>query len=108
VLDNLELAVEAGRKSDRKEDLTRGVEMVLDDFKETLEREGLAEIDATGKRFDPHRHVVMDKVDTDAFEDETVMAVLRKGYTLNGRVIRPSFVKVAVKSTREKCEEETS
>lgn len=106
VMDHLELAVEAGKKCENKEELVRGVEMVLEGFKETLGRQGLAEIDAAGKRFDPRRHMAMEQVSTDALEDETVIAVMRRGYTLNGRVIRPSMVKVAIKSTTEKDREE--
>jgi len=95
VIDTLELAIEAGKKSDNKEELVKGVEMVLNGLMETLRREGLAEIEANGKPFDPRKHEVVDQTSTDTFEDETVIAVLRKGYTLSGRVIRPSMVRVA-------------
>jgi molecular chaperone GrpE len=93
VLDEFELALMA---AERKPDLDRflhGVELVYAKLLETLRSEGLERIDAQGKPFDPALHEAL--MQTGEGEGEPHVAdVLRQGYTLRGRVIRPAGVKV--------------
>ena len=93
VLDEFELALIA---AERKPDLDRflhGVELVYAKLLETLRSEGLERIDAQGKPFDPSLHeALMQSGEGDG--DPVVADVLRQGYTLRGRVIRPAGVKV--------------
>ncbi len=95
VLDDFDLAVAAAKQAQSYEQLVGGVEATARKFHETLAKQGVQPIEAVGTPFDPdlHEAVMLDE-DTDQ-PDETVTAELRKGYTLNSRVIRPSLVKVA-------------
>lgn len=92
VLDNFERALDhdcsdAGFKE--------GMEMIFKQMFEVLEKSGLAEIPALGEEFDPNFHNAVMTEDTDEYESGKVSGVLQKGYTLNGKVIRPTMVKVA-------------
>jgi len=54
----------------------------------------LSPIDCVGKKFDPTKHEAVGFVSSNEHEDNTVIRELRKGYVLNGKVIRPSMVEV--------------
>jgi molecular chaperone GrpE len=95
VLDNFELALLAADRTKDYEALVKGVEMVFGELMELLHREGLQKIDALGKPFDPALHeAVLEVGEGPADGDAYVAEVLRNGYTLKGRVIRPAMVKV--------------
>lgn len=98
VQDDFDLALDAARKSESYEQLIGGVTAVARKFQDTLTKQGVAVIPAVGEPFDTdvHEAVMLDE-DSDQ-PDETVSGELRRGYTLNGRVIRASLVKVAKKS----------
>ncbi len=95
VLDDFDLAVAAARQAQSYEQLVGGVEATARKFHETLAKQGVQPIETVGKPFDPdlHEAVMLDEDTEEA--DETVTAELRKGYTLNSRVIRAALVKVA-------------
>jgi molecular chaperone GrpE len=94
VLDEFELALMA---AERKPDLDRflhGVELVYAKLTDILRSEGLERIDAEGKPFDPEMHEALLQSEGDAEGEPYVADVLRSGYRLRGRVIRPAGVKV--------------
>lgn len=95
VLDDFGLAVSAAETAQSYEQLIGGVKAILRKFEETLAKQGVVPIPAVGEPFDAevHEAVMLDE-DSDQ-PDETVTAELRRGYTLNNRVIRPAMVKVA-------------
>ena len=95
ILDDFDLALEAARKSKSYEQLIGGVGAVQRKILDTLGKEGVESIPAVGEPFNTevHEAVMLDE-DSDS-PDETVTVELRKGYTLHGRVMRPSLVKVA-------------
>ena len=95
VLDDLERAIEAGNSSSDKEALVSGVEMVLKELQATLAQEGLSQIEAVGKPLNPEFHEAIAAAETDQHPENIIVRVLRKGYSLNGKVIRPSIVEVA-------------
>jgi molecular chaperone GrpE len=95
VLDNFELAVLAAEESKDFERLVKGIEMVYGEFMDVLHKEGVQLIESIGKAFDPQVHDAVMQVHSDEHEDNTIVDVLRQGYTLKGRVIRPAMVKVA-------------
>lgn len=95
VLDNFELALLAAEDSQDFERLVKGIEMVYSEFKDVLHKEGLQVIESIGKQFDPQVHEAVMQVHSDEHEDNTVIDVLRQGYTFKGKVIRPAMVKVA-------------
>lgn len=94
-IDDLERAVEQKQESTDNDVLRKGIELVLKKMKETFTRHNIKEIDAMGKPFDSNlHHAVMQEEKSDV-EANMVIAVLQKGYTINGKVIRPSMVKVS-------------
>lgn len=96
VLDNFERAIKAGKgKESTKETLLEGVEMTYNQLMRILEKEGLKCIKALGEPFDPYTHECVMTENSDDVDDETIIAELLKGYTLNDRVIRHSKVKIA-------------
>ena len=95
VLDEFELALMAAERKPDFERFLHGVELVYAKLLETLRSEGLERIDALGKPFDPSLHeALMQSGDGEGQEEPVVGDVLRQGYTLRGRVIRPAGVKV--------------
>lgn len=94
VLDNFELAVAAAEASRDFDRMLRGVELVFGELKEVLSSQGLRTIDARGKKFDPSLHEAAVEVPGDEAGDLVVTEVLRPGYMIKGRVIRPAMVKV--------------
>ena len=95
VLDNFELAVSAAEQSRDFDRMLKGVEMVLGALREVLEGEGLVKIEAEGKPFDPERHEAVIAVEQEGSEPGMVVDIVRTGYELGGKVLRPAMVKVA-------------
>jgi len=77
------------------EEIAVGLNMIQKQLTDVLRGEGLEEIPSTGKPFDPTRHEAVNYVETDEVPENTVLEELRRGYTLNGTVIRPSLVTVS-------------
>src|SRR3954469_3086734 len=93
VLDEFELALMAAAQKTDFDKFLHGVELVYAKLKESLRSAGLERIEAEGKPFDPEQHEAL--MQTGSGEGEPVVGdVLRQGYTLKGRVIRPSGVRV--------------
>jgi molecular chaperone GrpE len=97
IIDDFERAVEAGKTKHDFDVLYKGIEMIYKDFKEFLKQKGLKEIEAQGKPFNPNEHEAMMQEETDKHPEDCVVEEFQKGYTFNGRVIRPAKVKVAKK-----------
>jgi molecular chaperone GrpE len=95
VLDNFELAVSAAEQSRDFDRMLKGVEMVFGELREVLQGEGLVKIEAEGKPFDPERHEAVVAVEQEDSEPGTVVDIVRTGYELRGKVLRPAMVKVA-------------
>lgn len=91
VLDNFERAL---AHEDSGDGFKEGMEMIFKQLMDVLEKSGLAEIPALGEDFDPNFHNAVMTEETEEYESGKVSGVLQKGYTLNGKVIRPSMVKV--------------
>ena len=95
VLDNFELAVSAAEHSRDFDRMLKGVEMVFGELREVMESEGLVKIEAEGKPFDPERHEAVIAVEQEDTEPGMVVDIVRAGYELRGKVLRPAMVKVA-------------
>jgi molecular chaperone GrpE len=96
VLDEFDLALMAAEQKPEFDKFLHGVELVYAKLKDILAAEGLERIPAEGAPFDPERHEAL--MQSGSGEGEPVVGdVLRQGYTLRGRVIRPSGVKVVRK-----------
>lgn len=93
VLDDFELALMAAEEKPDLDRFLHGVELVYSKFTDALKAEGLERMDVQGKPFDPEQHeALMQTGDGDG--DPVVADVLRPGYTLKGRVLRPAGVRV--------------
>jgi molecular chaperone GrpE len=93
VADNFDLALKSGGSAD---DLRRGVEMIHRQFEDHLKRWGLSPVAALGQPFDPALHDAVARREDASVTTPTVAAELRRGYTLNDRLLRPAMVEVAV------------
>lgn len=92
VLDNFERALE---HEGEDKSFHEGMQMIFKQLLDVLEKSGLKEIEALGEEFDPNFHNAVMNEDTEEYESGKVSGVMQKGYTLNGKVIRPSMVRVA-------------
>jgi molecular chaperone GrpE len=100
-LDSFELAVRnAATEGSAGQNMLAGLDLVYKQFQDTLGRFGLKPIEALGQPFDPNFHQAVSTVPTDEASENTVVEELRRGYTLNGRLLRPSMVSVAVTTKR--------
>ncbi len=102
VADSLEKAVETAEKAaqDAGDDgaakaIAEGVALSLKLFVDKLGKGGIEQIDPLGHPFDPQLHEAMAMVENPGAEPNSVMDVMQKGYTLNGRLVRAAMVVVA-------------
>lgn len=96
VADNLERAIasiDTGNEAFKA--VTEGIELTLKAFLDTLKRHNVETVDPAGQPFDPQLHQAMSMVENANVEPNTVIDVFQKGYTLNGRLVRPAMVVVA-------------
>ena len=96
VVDNLERALEAAvGDNDIVKPIAEGVELTLKSFHDALKKFHIVAVDPAGEPFDPQLHQAMSMVENGDVEPNTVIAVMQKGYTLNGRLVRPAMVMVS-------------
>lgn len=96
VLDNLTLALAAAKQSGADvKALIGGIEMVLAQLKSAVAAHGLKEIAPLGQAFDPHQHEAISHAPSTEVTPEHVLTVVRTGYSLNGRLLRPASVIVS-------------
>jgi molecular chaperone GrpE len=94
VLDEFELALMAAEAKPDFDKFLHGVELVYAKLTDILRSEGLERIEAENRPFDPQRHEALLQAEGETEGEPYVADVLRTGYTLKGRVIRPAGVKV--------------
>lgn len=94
VLDDFERAV---KTETADKEYAKGVEMIYTRFFDALKRMGLEPIDTQGKLFDPNQHEAVQREHTDEVEDQAILGELQRGYNFKGKLLRPAWVKVAVR-----------
>lgn len=95
VADNLERALQvADPANEAIKGMVEGVELTLKSFVNTIEKFGLKLIDPQGQPFNPELHQAMGMQENAELPPNTVMAVMQKGYEINGRLLRPAMVMV--------------
>lgn len=94
VIDNFERALLSAEDSSDKA-LADGVKMIYKQLTDLLNKFDVKEIESQGADFDPNFHHAVLAEPSDEFESNKIIETFQKGYTLNGRVVRPSMVKVA-------------
>ncbi|MGA0432683.1 MAG: nucleotide exchange factor GrpE [Luminiphilus sp.] len=95
VVDNLERALESAGDSEGSASLLEGVELTRKGFMDVLVKYGVQVVDPMGEPFDPETAQAMSLVEQPDAEPNSVIAVMQKGYTLNGRLLRPAMVMVS-------------
>jgi len=96
VVDNLERALAAINTDDESQKaIAEGIELTLKSFLDVLVRFKIEAVDPSGQPFDANLHQAVSMVPNPDMEPNTVMDVFQKGYTLNGRLIRPAMVVVS-------------
>ena len=100
VMDNLERAVDAAgeHESEAVKAIHEGVNLTLKSFADCFAKFHIAAVDPEGEPFDPALHQAMSIQKNDRLEPDTVIAVMQKGYTLHGRVLRPAMVIVSAEA----------
>ena len=96
VLDNLEQAIRfADRENEDTKPIIEGVDLTLKTFTSTVEKHGLVVLNPEGETFNPEQHQAMSMQESADLAPNTVMAVMQKGYQINGRLLRPAMVMVS-------------
>ena len=104
VKDSLEMGLAAVESAD-VDSLVAGSEATLKLLATTLERFGIAELDPEGEPFDPEMHEAMTVQPSADAEPGSVLTVIQKGYSLNGRLLRPARVIVAAEPPQDSAAE---
>jgi molecular chaperone GrpE len=94
VLDDFERAL---RVETPDREYAKGIELIYQRLFDGLKKMGLEPIDTAGKHFDPNHHEAVQREQTEDAEDQTILAELQRGYNFKGKLLRPAWVKVAVK-----------
>ena len=96
VLDTLAMAIAAAKQPNADvKSIVGGVDMVLTQLRTALSNHGLKEINPAGQPFDPHQHEAISHLPSKDVKEEHVLDVVRVGYSLNGRLLRPAAVVVS-------------
>jgi molecular chaperone GrpE len=93
-LDNFERALKTGADDEQAKSILQGMDMVYRGLLDAMKKEGLEQIEAVGKEFDPNFHQAVMQAEDPEFDSNIVVDEFQKGYVLKDRVIRPSMVKV--------------
>lgn len=95
VIDSMELGISASDNSGDITGLREGMDLTLKKFLDVLNKSGVEVIDPQGEKFNPELHEAVSVQAADSGQAGTVIAVMQKGYSLNGRLVRPAMVVVA-------------
>ena len=96
VVDNLERAIASIDKKDHHQvAVVEGVELTLQSMQSALEKFGIKVVDPQDQPFNPEFHQAMSMQEVEGVAPNTVIAVMQKGYELNGRLVRPAMVMVS-------------
>lgn len=96
ILDGFGRAMDASKKSKVGEEMTKGLALIKRQLEDVLKKYGVVEIEALGKPYDPNLHEAILQKEHKGPEN-VIIEEMQKGYTLHGRVIRPSMVIVSKK-----------
>lgn len=96
VLDNFDRALLAAKNEPGASAVTAGIELIQRELLRVLEKFGATPFSSVGQPFDPERHEAVARIPTTEHPEMTVVTETARGYLLNGRVLRPAMVSVAV------------
>jgi molecular chaperone GrpE len=92
VIDSLEMGMQVDGDIDS---IREGMQLTLKQFESVMEKQNIASVDPLGEKFNPDLHQAMAMQPSEEYDNGLVSAVMQKGYTLNGRLVRPAMVMVA-------------
>jgi molecular chaperone GrpE len=96
VIDNLERAIEfSDKENETLKPLLEGIDMTVKSFNDAVAKFGVEIVDPQGEQFNPDFHQAMSIQPSNDVSPNTVLAVMQKGYKLNGRLLRPAMVMVS-------------
>ncbi len=95
VLDNLEKAEKNVPENLKETDYIKGIVQIKKQFENILKDLGVEKIECLGKRFDPHFHEVVDKVDSEEESKGVIVEEVTTGYMMHNKLLRPARVKVS-------------
>ena len=96
VIDNLERAIEfSDKENETLKPLLEGIDMTVKSFNDAVAKFGVEIVNTQGEQFNPDFHQAMSIQPSNDVTPNTVLAVMQKGYTLNGRLLRPAMVMVS-------------
>ena len=96
VIDNLERAIEfSDKENEQLKPVLEGIEMTVKSFNDAVSKFGVEIVNPRGEQFNPEFHQAMSIQPSNDVAPNTVLAVMQKGYTLNGRLLRPAMVMVS-------------
>ena len=105
-IDDLERALDSGKKSTDPSALLKGVKMIHENLVRMLKKEGVERIEALGKAFDPNVHELVIKIPRSDCKEGLILEEVRKGFVYKGRVLRPCMVNIScLKDEEEKNDE---
>ncbi|MCK5222869.1 MAG: nucleotide exchange factor GrpE [Candidatus Aminicenantes bacterium] len=96
ITDNLERALKVKDDESTENSIISGVEMIYRQLMEILNKNGVIEIEAMNKPFDPNIHQALSKEEADFVSGPTITEVYQKGFTYNDKLLRPTLAKVAI------------
>ncbi|MEN8223393.1 MAG: nucleotide exchange factor GrpE [Acidobacteriota bacterium] len=96
ISDNLERALKAKDGGSGENSIISGVEMIYKQFIEVLTKNGVTEIEAMNKPFDPNVHQALSKEESDLISGPTIVEIYQKGFMYNDKLLRPTMAKVAI------------
>ena len=97
IVDNLDRALASLSEGHDPEKVKLGLKLAQEELHQVLELHGVKMVQALGAAFDPQLHEAVGMVESTQEEDGTVVDEIQRGYLLNGRLIRPSRVRIAQK-----------
>ncbi len=100
IIDNFDRAMSSVKHTKETDGVLQGIMLVQKELHEVLKNYGVEVVKGAGEKFDPHLHEAVGVVESDEYPDDTVVEELQKGYTMNGRLIRPSKVKVSKRMSK--------
>ena len=98
--DNLERAVISCEDSEEINVIKEGLELTLKSLESSLSSAGIKAIEFNDKSFDPERHEAISVIEDDTLEQNTIIDIVQKGYTIMDRILRPAKVVVSKKSQK--------
>jgi len=102
IYDDCILALETLKNGKYDSTVIVGIKGIMTNFEGFIKDEGLVEIETMGTPFDPNVHDAIGFVSNELIPDNTIMEVVRKGYLLNNKVLRPSSVILSKRTVRNK------